>query len=148
MGEAWRKVVASGAVDRPNPRCSEPPPDELLDGIRLFNQGEYYECHHELEDIWLAEPDPIRYLYQGILQIGVGFHHLGNQNYRGATILLGNGIDKVSRYQPVCMTVDTRRLCQEAQTCLDHLQELGRERIAEFDWSLVPRIELVNESDT
>jgi hypothetical protein len=140
MGQAWQKVVASGMVDGPNPRCREAPPEGLLAGIRLFNAGEYFECHEELETIWKAERDPIRYLYQGILQIGVGFYHLRNRNYRGATLLLTDGIDKTSRFLPACMTVDTARLVHESQACLDQLQALGKERISEFDWTTVPRV--------
>jgi uncharacterized protein len=146
MGEAWKRIVASGVVDEPNPRCTEPPPDGLLEGIRLFNDSQYYECHHALEDIWRAEREPIRYLYQGILQIGVGFHHLRNRNYRGATLLLRDGIDKTHRYRPVCMSIDTGRLCAEAQVCLDQLLELGPEKLAEFDWSQVPEIHFTAET--
>jgi predicted metal-dependent hydrolase len=113
-----------------------------LEGIQLFNAGEYFECHEVLEAIWKEERDPIRYLYQGILQIGVGFHHLRNGNYRGATLLLRDGIDKTSRFTPRCMGVETARLCAQSQTCLDQLITLGRERIAEFDWALVPSIEV------
>lgn len=140
MGEAWKRVVASGAVDRPNPRCADPAPDGLIEGIRLFNAGEYYECHEVLEDIWRDEREPIRYLYQGILQIGVGLHHLRNGNYRGASLLLHDGIDKTRRFAPACMGVDTATLCDEALRCLDSLQRLGRDRIHEFDWSLAPAI--------
>lgn len=143
MGEAWKRIVESGVVDEPSPRCGEPPPEGLLEGIRLFNAGQFYECHHELEDIWKAEHEPIRYLYQGILQIGVGFHHLRNNNFRGATLLLQNGIDKTNCYLPSCMTIDTASLCDEAQHCLDRIHELGRERLTEFDWGMVPQVEFV-----
>lgn len=144
MGEAWKRVVESGVVDEPNPRCNEPPPKGLLEGIRLFNAGQFYECHHALEDIWKAEREPIRYLYQGILQIGVGFHHLRNNNFRGATLLLQGGIDKTCRFTPSCMTVDTTRLCDESQRCLDCIHELGPERLGEFDWRTVPKVEFVH----
>jgi hypothetical protein len=142
MGEAWRRVVESGAVDRPSPRCADPAPTGLIEGITLFNAGEYYECHEVLEAIWRDEREPIRYLYQGILQIGVGLHHLRNGNYRGATLLLHDGIDKTRRFLPVCMGVDTAGLCDAAQACLDLVQSLGRDRITEFDWSLAPVIAL------
>jgi hypothetical protein len=143
MGEAWRRVKASGAVDGPNPRCADQPPPGLLAGIALFNTGAYFECHEELEAIWKAERDPIRYLYQGILQIGVGFHHLRNRNYRGATLLLHDGIEKTQRFLPVCLSVDTARLCAESRACLDALRTLGKERMSEFDWTTVPQVHLV-----
>lgn len=140
MGEAWKRVVESGVVDEPTPRCGDLAPDGLLEGIGLFNEGQFYECHHALEDIWKAEREPIRYLYQGILQIGVGFHHLRNNNFRGATLLLRDGIDKTSRFTPTCMSVDTARLCDESQICLDRINELGPDRLTEFEWATVPKV--------
>jgi predicted metal-dependent hydrolase len=139
-GEAWRRITESGVLDEPPPACSDPQPEGLIEGIRLFNAGEYYECHEELEAIWLEERGPIRYLYQGILQIGVGFHHLRNGNFRGTRLLLENGIAKVERFQPLCMGVDTLRLRDESQACLDQLLELGSERIAGFAWESVPKV--------
>jgi hypothetical protein len=146
VGEAWRRVVASGAVAEPNPRCVEPGPDGLLEGVRQFNAGKYYECHEVLEGLWRAERDPIRYLYQGILQIGVGLHHLRNGNFRGATLLLRDGIDKARYFRPACLGVDTNTLCDHAQCCLDQLHALGRERIDDFDWELAPAIALPGQA--
>lgn len=125
-----------------NPRCYEPAPEGLRKGIEMYNRGEYYECHEVLEDTWRAEENDVRYLYQGILQIGVAFHHLGNENWRGAVGLLTGGIEKVSRYLPTCMGVNTEKLATEAQVCLDRLHEIGPDAVEQFNWSLVPRIEL------
>ncbi len=121
-------------------RCAAPPPPELIEGIRLFNRGEFFECHEVLEDLWRAEPEPVRALYQGVLQIGVGFHHLRRGNWRGAVGLLEDGIEKTSRFLPRCMGVDTAALVARSRRCLELLRALGPERIAEFDWALVPRI--------
>ena len=123
--------------------CAETPPPELLKGIEEFNRGEYFEQHETLELLWRAETREVRRLYQGILQIGVGFHHWRNGNFRGASLLLRDGIDKTSRFLPSCLGVDTARLCAEAQDCLDVLHELGRERLREFDWARVPRVHLL-----
>jgi len=77
--------------------CEDAPPPGLLAGIELFNAREFYECHEVLEEIWLAEPERIRTLYQGILQVGVAFYHLGRGNFRGATSLLETGISHPGR---------------------------------------------------
>ncbi len=121
-------------------RCTDPPPAGLLAGIDLFNQREFFDCHEILEDIWRADRDPVRLLYQGILQIGVGFYHLGNGNWRGAIALMTRGIDKVERCGTRCMGVETAKLVDESRLCLSLLHRLGAERIGEFDWSLVPVI--------
>ncbi len=125
-------------------RCAEMAPQGLIEGIDLFNSGEYFECHEVLEDIWRAEPDPVRALYQGILQIGVALYHLRRGNWRGAVKLLDGGTEKVGRYLPCCMGVDTAKLHQQALTCLERLRQLGEERVNEFDWSIIPTIRVVN----
>ncbi len=121
-------------------RCDDPMPQGLHEGISLFNAGEYFECHEVLEDIWREETDPVRALYQGILQIGVAFHHLHRDNWRGAVKLLDGGTDKVARFLPRCMGVDTERLNREACACLDALRSLGPERLSEFDRSMIPTV--------
>ena len=121
-------------------RCGDAPPAGLLAGIDLFNRREFFECHEVLEDLWRAEPAPVRLLYQGILQIGVGFHHLGRGNWVGAFRQLEKGISRVNRFLPSCLGVDTERLVREAGGCLDLLRALGPAELERFDWSLVPKI--------
>jgi sugar phosphate isomerase/epimerase len=130
-------LLAAAAAADP---CAEPLPEGVRAGIALFNEGKYYEAHEEIEHEWHAERRPIRLLYQGILQIGVGLHHARSGNHRGAVLLLTDGIAKVSRFLPACQGVQTALLALAAQACLDQVIELGPERLAEFDWSWVPVI--------
>lgn len=123
-------------------------PDGVLEGIALFNQREFYEQHEVIEHEWHAEQGPIRQLYQGILQIGVGFHHALNGNWRGAISLLTAGIDKTSGFLPVARGVDTAALVAGAQACLDQIETLGPERIGEFDASRIPVIVLIPDQAT
>jgi sugar phosphate isomerase/epimerase len=115
-------------------------PDGVREGIRLFNEGEYYECHEVIEHEWHAERGEIRRLYQGILQIGVGLHHVRTGNQRGAVLLLSDGIAKVSEFLPVSLGVDTAGLALGAQRCLDEVVRLGPDAVGAFDWGLVPVI--------
>ncbi len=90
--------------------CGEPPPAELLAGIAQFNRGEYWNQHETLEELWIEEADPVRHLYQGILQVGVAFHHWGRGNFRGADLLLERGIAYLQPFRPLCRT----RRCRAA----------------------------------
>lgn len=121
-------------------RCAEPPPEALLAGIHQFNQREFFEQHETLEALWRSEPDDVRYLYQGILQVGVGFHHLLRGNYHGAVSKLESGIAKLKWFEPECQGVDVRSLVLGAAVCLETLQHLGRDRLTEFDLTLVPTV--------
>ena len=125
--------------------CDDAPPAALLEGIALFNRGEFYECHEVLEDLWRAEPAPVRSLYQGIIQIAVALHHLRHGNWRGAVKLLEAGGGRVAGFQPACRGVDTGALAAAAAASLGRLRELGAGKVDEFDWSLAPEIALVAE---
>jgi uncharacterized protein len=118
-------------------------PDLALRGIEEFNRGEFYECHEYLEEAWMQEPRRVRFLYQGILQVGVGFYHQHNGNWRGATGLLRNGIARLKEFEPETLGIDVAKLVQECERCLEELERLGRERVQEFDTSMIPRVELV-----
>lgn len=118
------------------------PPSELARALEQFNRGEFFECHETLEALWLAEPGPLRRFYQGILQIGVAFHHQRRGNYRGTMQLLNSGINHLQPFVPSCLGVDVEALLASALHCRTVLQDLGPQRIGDFDLALIPRIEL------
>jgi uncharacterized protein len=114
-----------------------------LKGIEEFNRGEFYECHEYLEEAWMQEPRRVRFLYQGVLQVGVGFYHQQNGNWRGATGLLRNGTQRLKEFEPETLGIDVAKFVRESERCLAQLEELGRERVQEFDRSLIPRVEFI-----
>lgn len=127
-------------------RSDDPPvalPAGVLKGIALFNQRQFYEQHEEIEAEWHAERGPIRTLYQGLLQIGVGFHHALNGNSRGAIALLTDGVAKTSGFLPQALGIDTSKLVAETQACLDRLRDLGPANISDFDRATIPTIAFI-----
>ena len=64
--------------------------------VDLFNRRSWYEAHDAFEEIWHEMAGPDRRLLQGILQIAVAHVHLERGNLRGATILLGEGVGRLS----------------------------------------------------
>ena len=118
-------------------------PELALKGIEEFNRGEFYECHEYLEEAWMQEPTRVRFLYQGILQVGVGFLHQQNGNWRGATGLLRNGTRRLKEFEPVTLGIDVAKLVRECERCLEELEELGRERVGELDRATIPTVEFV-----
>lgn len=107
-------------------------PIEFWEGIAQFNNGEFYACHDTLEALWMEAGEPEKKFYQGILQIAVGLYHLGNQNWRGAVILLGEGINRLSYYQPVYAGIAVEELLGQSVKILSALQQAGPEKVAEF----------------
>jgi hypothetical protein len=113
-----------------------------LAGIEEFNSGAFFECHETLEALWMAESRPLRTLYKGILQIGVAFYHLRAERYRGAVVLLQRGMGHLKPFAPHCLGVDVAALLERAAGCLTEVRRLGPERLREFDWSLIPVIDM------
>ena len=73
----------------------------------------------------------------------MGFYHEENGNWRGATGLLRSGIARLKEFEPAALGIDVSRLVRESERCLRELEELGRERVREFDRSKVPKVEFL-----
>lgn len=122
--------------------CQEPPPPQLLAGIAQFNRGQYFEQHETLELLWRAERRRLRKLYQGILQIGVAFHHLRRLNHHGTVYMLTRGSMHLAPFAPECQRVDVAALLTSAAIALEQVLDLGPGRLGEFDWRLAPQVRL------
>ncbi len=124
-----------------NPRCRDHPTPEMLHAFEQFNRGEYWHQHETLEGVWRAEQDEsIRNFYKGILQVGVGFHHLTRRNYRGVIKVLTRGINYLRPYAPHCMGVDVQMLMDQATRVLEQVRAAGPEGIDQIDVTHLPRV--------
>ncbi|MGF1487396.1 MAG: DUF309 domain-containing protein [Prochloraceae cyanobacterium] len=108
------------------------PPQQFWQGVEEFNQLDFYACHDTLEALWLESSDPDRKFYQGVLQIAVGCHHLRNDNWRGAAILLGEGIKRISEYQPIYEEIDVSKLLEDSSELLQIVQQTKPEKVVEL----------------
>ncbi len=110
--------------------CDRVPTPKMVHAFEQFNRGEYWHQHETLELVWRAETDAsIRNFYKGILQVGVGFHHLRNGNYNGVIKVLGRGINYLLPYAPECYGVDVARLVEQASAVYWRVREAGAEGI-------------------
>ncbi|HEY9690142.1 MAG TPA: DUF309 domain-containing protein [Coleofasciculaceae cyanobacterium] len=98
-------------------------------GIEQFNGGEFYACHDTIEALWMVANEPDRTFYQGILQVAVALHHLSNLNWRGAAILLGEGLNRLTKYDDHYSGIDVDRFITQVADVLHFLQVMGPERV-------------------
>ncbi|HEY7126063.1 MAG TPA: DUF309 domain-containing protein [Ktedonobacterales bacterium] len=134
-----QRALATGEM---TDACQEPPPPDLLRGIAQFNHREYFECHETLENIWNREPRPVRTLYKGILQVGVGCYHLLRGNYHGATVKLESGAAYLEAFAPRCQGVEVAKLITDARRLRARIIELGPEHFRAVDLNLLPQVQL------
>ena len=123
--------------------CGDEPPAMFLKGIHEFNAGEFFEQHETLETLWRLTEADTRYLYQGVLLIGVGFYHQEQNNFHGTQAKLAAGIEMLEWFAPSCQTVDVADLVVKAKICLEQIRSLGRDRLQEFDRLLIPQVMLL-----
>jgi uncharacterized protein len=113
---------------------SQEEPEEFWQGVEQFNQGQFYACHDTLEALWMEATEPEKTFYQGVLQVAVGLYHLGNGNWRGAVILLGEGINRLDRYPSIYSGIDVDELIISSADLLKALQQAGAEQVS--TWQL------------
>ena len=128
--------------------CSQSPPGQLLQGIREFNAGEWFECHETVEDLWIGSEGEVRDFYQGLIQIAIALHHWRNGNYGGALSLLKGGAGYLGHVAEQCQWVDVAGLISDAGRVLAALEDLGQERMDQLDSGLIPRIRTVSAERT
>ncbi|UBF28404.1 DUF309 domain-containing protein [Kovacikia minuta CCNUW1] len=105
-------------------------PPEFWQAVNQFNQRQFYACHDTLEALWMEAGEPDKKFYQGILQVAVALHHLGNQNWRGAVILLGEGMNRLRDYQPTYGNIDVEAFLSQTARLLKILQQGGPEQVS------------------
>lgn len=101
-------------------------------GIDEFNQEAFYACHDTLEAIWMTAETAEKPFYQGILQIAVAFYHLGNLNWRGGAILLGEGVSRLQRFEPAYQGIVVDELVDQAVEWLTLVQTAGPEGVTDL----------------
>ena len=88
-----------------------------LEGIRFFNECEFFEAHEVWEDLWQEYTGPARRFYQGLIQVAVCLHHFGNGNTTGARKLYHSCRTYLEDYQPHYLGLDVAKLLGELNAC-------------------------------
>jgi predicted metal-dependent hydrolase len=125
-------------------QCTDSPPGQLLQGIREFNNQEWFECHETVEDLWIGETGEVRDFYQGLIQIAVALHHWRNGNFGGAVSQLKGGAGYLRHVAGACQWVDVAALIDDADRMRTALEELGKERMEALDPGFIPLIKTVS----
>ena len=110
----------------------------------LFNEGLFFEVHEVLEAVWLREEDRVRPVLQGLIQIAAGFHHLENNNVKGAVSLLKQGREKVGERGTVCLGVELDQFLGQVTACCDSIESLREGAFDRFDRRMIPQMRLLD----
>jgi predicted metal-dependent hydrolase len=71
---------------------------KIREGLRLFNEQKYWECHEALEDLWLEDrQDPIRNIYWAIIQVAAACIHYRDHNLIGCQGMISKAKNKFKK---------------------------------------------------
>lgn len=106
---------------------SAPAPDpRLVEGVALFNRGEFFECHDVLEEYWNDLRGGEKLCVQGLIQTAVACYHAINGNYRGSVSQFDKALAKFAVHAPAMFGLESEvfleriaRLRAEAERGLD-----------------------------
>jgi uncharacterized protein len=114
-----------------------------LEGIKYFNDCEYFEAHEVWEDLWTEYQGPLRRFYQGLIQLAVCLHHFGNGNVRGAKKLYFSCSKYLKQYPDQHEGIDLAKLLSQLDVCCAELLDCAEEfPDLELDPELIPEIHL------
>ena len=111
-------------------------------GVNTFNNGQFYDAHEILEELWSEYKLHDRIFIQGLIQVSVAFYHLQNNNLNGTKSMLKKALKKID-----CKNARISNLPITIKSLNDILITINLIKTnKEFDWSLIPKL-LIKEDD-
>jgi CheY-like chemotaxis protein len=144
MPELFTKLARTHDGVAAEDACRQPLHPDAVQGIALFNAGDYYEAHHGLEAAWNADEGVGRDLYRAILQVAVAYLQIERRNYRGAIKMFLRVRQWLSPLPDECRGVDVAQLKLDAETAHAALLALGESGIADFNHTLFKPVVLLS----
>jgi uncharacterized protein len=114
----------------------------LVEGVRRFNAGLFFEAHEAWEEVWLDSARELRAFYQGLIQVAAAFVHLRRNEYPGTVRLLHEGLRKLEAYPPSMLGVDLAALTTAAREAEGRILAAGEKGLRDIDPASLPRIDL------
>ncbi len=88
-------------------------------GIDLFNQGRYFECHEAWEEIWKRSDGEVKLFYQGLIQAAVAILHAQRGNIAGARSLYEKAREKLDAIPDDHMGIALGEMCAALAKFID-----------------------------
>jgi predicted metal-dependent hydrolase len=71
---------------------------ELLEGLRCYRGGQYFEAHEHWELVWLQAVEPEKTFLQALILLAGSFHHFRRGNRNGALSMLRKSLTRLDNY--------------------------------------------------
>ena len=135
----------------PHPPAGCDESERFHEGLRLFNEGEWFAAHEVWEDAWNAAEGRKKRFYQGLIQAAVTLEHARRGNPRGVRTVYETCVPKFNDLPDIYMGIPVRTLLQGLEKSIRPILGLppeyfdparGRGQDLPFDPRAAPTIEL------
>jgi uncharacterized protein len=88
----------------------------LREGIELFNQGHFFDCHEVLEGLYLETEEANKPFLEGLIQLAAAFRMFCDfDEVKGAVRMIYQALIRFENYQPAFLRVRVQDLCTAAE---------------------------------
>ncbi|MEZ6127002.1 MAG: DUF309 domain-containing protein [Planctomycetaceae bacterium] len=95
--------------------------DRIAEGIRLFNDREFFACHDVFEDLWSELVGPEKTFFQGLIHAAVCLFHFEGGNLSGARKMYLSFSAYTAGAGAEFCGIDVQSLREDMQTCFQEL---------------------------
>lgn len=123
-------------------------PAQYREGLKLFNEEEFFDCHDILEELWSETQGEERKFLQGLIQASVALFHFGNENFGGAKKLFHSSRKYLEPYGDEYMGMQLGRFLADMQACFQELLDSTEDYPTTITLKdeLVPKMHVSDES--
>ena len=83
---------------------------KFWDGVKLFNDSEYFEAHEVWEELWNEASGARNAFLQGLIQVAAALHHATNRNFNGTRKLFARALGYLEKGMSESEPVDMEKL--------------------------------------
>lgn len=116
--------MVSGPPYHPERRSRSRPIDRAKHAgraVALFNGGDFWTAHEELEAIWRSLPDGREArVVQGLIQAAAALRHRERGNRHGVRVVGDRALAKLAGCQHSAIEFETETFCRELERALHH----------------------------
>ena len=88
----------------------------LREGIRLFNNGQFFECHDILEIAYQEADDTHKPFLEGLIQLAAAFRIFCDfGEIKGPVRMIYQALIRFENYQPAFLQIRVKDFCQAAE---------------------------------
>ena len=105
----------------------------IYDGLKLFNDGAYFEAHDFFENFWQDKQNEFTQLYHGLTNISVGAYHLACRNLDGALSQLNRGLERLEIYPDEILGINLSQFRLDINYLIKQITVFYSEKNYNFD---------------